>query len=73
MLGAAVVFIWFSLLSWIYFSTAAQWEKLLVDKSIEVLGRDTVLHARAKGINLDRLEQKLNEMYPDRPVRRFFD
>jgi hypothetical protein len=38
--------------------------QLRVEKSVEVLGRDTIMNAQSKGINLDQLTEKIENLYP---------
>lgn len=55
LLGLALVSVLVIVVSWIYFFPMKRLNILRVKKSIEVLGRDTVMNAESKGLDLDQV------------------
>lgn len=53
LLGLALISVVVIIVSWIYFFPMKRLSKLRVKKAIEVLGRDTVMNAESKGLDLD--------------------
>lgn len=55
LLGISLVAIYSMVLSWTYFFPLKRLKKLRISKSIEVIGHDTIMNARSKGLDLDQL------------------
>jgi hypothetical protein len=39
--------------------------KLRVDKNVEVIGHDTIMSAKSKGLDLVTLQNKIESLYPE--------
>lgn len=65
LLGLALITIYVIFVSWLFFFPMKRLKYLKVDKSIEVLGRDTVNNAKSKGLDLDLVIQKIETLYPE--------
>jgi hypothetical protein len=52
------------ILSWVYFFTLKRMKWLRVSKAVEVLGRDTIMNAESKGLELDLVVEKIEQLYP---------
>jgi len=54
-----------TVLSWIYFFPMKRLNSLKVPRSIEVLGRDAIMNANSKGLDLKQLIEKIEAVYPE--------
>ena len=52
------------ILSWIYFFVFKRLGYLRIELAYEVLGRDTVMNAESKGLELDLVIEKIHKLYP---------
>lgn len=64
MLGLALITILVIIFSWIYFFVVKRLGHLRISKAVEVLGRDTVMNAESKGLELDLVIEKIESLYP---------
>ena len=64
LLGLALVSVVVIVVSWIYFFPMKRLNKLRVNKAVEVIGRDTLMNAESKGLDLDQVVEKIEAMYP---------
>lgn len=55
LLGLSLVAIYSMVISWAYFFPLKRLKKLRISKSTEVIGHDTIMNARSKGLDLDQL------------------
>lgn len=65
LLGLALITIYVTFVSWCFFFPMKRLEQLKVKKSTEVLGRDTVNNARSKGLDLELVIDKIENLYPE--------
>lgn len=65
LLGMTLISVLTLVVSWAYFFPMQRFKKLRVPKSTEVLGRDTVMNAISKGIELDEIIEKIESLYPE--------
>ena len=65
LLGLASVTILALVLSWVYFFPMKRLNYLRVTKSMEVLGRDTIINAQSKGLDLASVIEKIEKFYPE--------
>lgn len=63
-LGFALITIYVIILSWIYFFVFKRLGYLRIELAYEVLGRDTVMNAESKGLELDLVIEKIHKLYP---------
>ena len=65
LLGLALITTLVLSVSWGYFFPMKRMNQLRVPKSTEVLGRDTIMNAVSKGLDLDQLIDKIERLYPE--------
>jgi len=65
LLGLALITVLVLGVSWGYFLPMKRVNQLRVPKSTEVLGRDTIMNAVSKGLDLDQLVDKIERLYPE--------
>lgn len=65
LLGWAATSIWVLVISWIYFFSFKRCKALKLSKAEEVLGHDTIIRARNKGIDLSKLCDAIKKKFPD--------
>lgn len=53
------------IISWAYFFPMKRLGKLRISKGIEVIGRDTLMNAESKGLDLDAVIEKIGDLYPE--------
>jgi len=51
--------------SWGFFFPMKRLNKLRVEKSVEVIGHDTIMSAKSKGLDLVTLRNKIETLYPE--------
>jgi ammonia channel protein AmtB len=54
-LGFALVTVYVTVLSWVYFFPIKRLNYLRIPKSVEVLGRDAIMNANSKGLDIESL------------------
>lgn len=54
-----------SILSWAFFFPIKRLGALRIPKSIEVIGRDAIMNANSKGLDLQQLLEKIETLYPE--------
>jgi len=59
LLGMCLVTIYSMVISWAYFFPLKRMNGMRISKAVEVIGRDTIMNARSKGLDLDQLEEKI--------------
>ncbi len=60
LLGWGTVTIWTTIITWIYFFSLKRCKLLKVKKAQEILGLDTINHARSKNIELKELKARIS-------------
>ena len=65
LLGLALIGILVIILSWIYFFPMKRLGRLRVSKAVEVMGRDTIMNAESKGLDLEQVIEKIETLYPE--------
>lgn len=65
LLGLALITILVIVVSWSYFFPMKRLNHLRVSKGIEVIGRDTVMNAESKGLDLEPVIMKIASLYPE--------
>lgn len=59
LLGFALISILVIVISWIYFFPIKRLGRLRVKKGVEVIGRDTLMNAQSKGLDLEGVVEKI--------------
>lgn len=59
LLGMCLVAIYSMVMSWGYFFPLKRMNGLRISKAIEVIGHDTIINAKSKGLDLDQLIEKI--------------
>lgn len=65
LLGLAMITILVISISWMYFFPMKRLATLRVPISIEVIGRDTIMNAESKGLDLTSVIEKIEDLYPE--------
>ena len=65
LLGWAAVSVWTTIITWIYFFAFKRCKLLKLKKAEEVIGFDTLIMAKAKGIDIEHLLNNVAHSYPD--------
>ena len=60
LLGFALITILVVVVTWGFFFPMKRLHKLRIDKSVEVIGRDTLMNAESKGLDLTQVREKIN-------------
>ena len=63
-MGLALITILVLVVSWGFFFPMKRLDRLRVRKSIEVIGRDTIMNAESKGLDLDIVIDSIEKLYP---------
>jgi len=69
LLGIALITILVIVITWIYFFPMKRMNRLRVNKGIEVIGRDTIMNAQSKGLDLESVIDKIDSLYPQAKKR----
>jgi ammonia channel protein AmtB len=64
LLGLALISILVLVVSWGFFFPMKRLDHLRVSKSTEVIGRDTIMNAESKGLDLDIVIDSIEKLYP---------
>jgi len=65
LLGLALITILVIVISWGFFFPMKRLDYLRVTKSTEVIGRDTIMNAESKGLELEAVIEKIESLYPE--------
>jgi ammonia channel protein AmtB len=65
LLGLGLIAILVLAISLLYFFPMKRLGKLRVPKAIEVIGRDTVMNAQSKGLDIELVIEKIENLYPE--------
>ena len=51
--------------AWVYFFPFQRLGNLKVPRRVEILGRDAIMNANSKGLDLEQLLDKISTVYPE--------
>ena len=64
LLGLALITVLVIIVTWVFFFPLKSLGKLRVRKSVEVLGRDALMNAESKGLELELVMDEIEKRYP---------